>query len=151
MYVVRTKVRARGPWPVAVAQETRALPLKVVCCMSRRTLVLRSVVSEFVPHSLWLVETNTKFEPLPPGRTVGSNEFYMLDYSYIENSQRILLVDGEGKLNKGNMKKWCRLFKGGWTNGMMRRGLVEWAVQVRIFENPPYNPDLVSSDYHFLL
>jgi hypothetical protein len=33
----------------------------------------------------------------------------------------------------------------------MRRGFVARAVEMRIFENPPYSPDLASSFYHFFM
>jgi hypothetical protein len=64
-------------------------------------------------------------------------------------------VDGEGAMNKGNMRRWCRLFREGTTVRDRTQPLVlvhssnkfNW----EIFEHPPYIPHLASGDYRLLL
>jgi hypothetical protein len=68
--------------------------------------------------------------------------------------RQIVKVYGEGTMNKGNARKWCRLFKDGRTNmheeEWSKHALHEHLKQV-IFEHPPDSPDLAPSDYNLFL
>jgi hypothetical protein len=55
-----------------------------------------------------------------------------------EIHRQIVEVHGEGAINEGSVRKWCRLFKEGRTN-------VHDEEQSGY---PPSSPDLAVSDYH---
>ena len=65
---------------------------------------------------------------------------------------RIIEACGEGALNEGNVRKWCRLFKES-RNNVRSRGTKRALEQLKwvIFEYPTHNSDLAPSEYHFFV
>jgi hypothetical protein len=92
----------------------RALPMKDSRLLhSRKTRVLRSTVSQFFPQSLWSLNMNTKIEN--PGTCKVQPVIWFLKAKNFRPAgihRQITEVYGESAMNEGNVRKWCRLFKG---------------------------------------
>jgi len=143
MYVVRTKSKSR--LLAAVAQVT----LHFLC---RGSHALRNAVSlSAIAAVVWDEYKNW-------------NPRYRQPYVRSVTTSFKLWIICLSKIHSGFLMWTVKVHwaKGTWGNGVgcseeaglmlkMSRGFVARAVQLRIFENPPYSPDLASSDYHFFL
>jgi hypothetical protein len=73
-----------------------------------------------------------------------------------ESHRQLCEVYGPNVMSDSKVRQWCRLFKEGRTNvhdeeRSGRPSVINDDLVVKVFDHPPYSPDLAPSDYHLFM